>query len=459
MKKGTAEMKIIVVGCGKIGEALVGRLNAESHDITVVDEDHAKVQSVANKYDALGIVGNGATRDVLQEAGVNKADLLIAVTGSDEINLLCCLMAKKRGNCRTIARVKSPEYFSDAPYLKEELGLEMIINPEYATASEITRILNFPSAINIETFAKGRVELLKFKLPEGCPLVGMSVREIIVKMRCNVLFCTVERGEEAFIANGEFVFAEKDVVSIISTPRSANAFFKKIGLNIQPVRDVLMLGGGELTHYLCDMLKRSGISLKIIERSAERAGELAEEFDYVTIINANPSDEDVLREEGIAGAGAVVALTKHDEENILLSLFAKRESTGKVVTRIRRTEYDSIVSQLELDSTVYPTNIVADNIARYVRTSSNTRGNDMQNLYNVIKGKVVAAEFIVAEGSPLINKPLTELDLKPDVLIAAILRDRSVIIPRGSDLFMPGDSVIIVTKHLGIQDLTDIIKK
>ncbi len=452
-------MKIIVVGCGRIGEALVARLNEESHDITVVDEDPVKVKAVANKYDAMGVVGNGATREVQREAGVDRAELLIAVTGSDEINLLCCLMAKKRGNCRTIARVKSPEYFSDAPYLKDELGLEMVINPEFATASEIARVLNFPSAINIETFAKGRVELLKFKLPEGCTIAGMSVREVVTKLRVNVLFCTVERGDDAFIANGEFVFAEKDVISIIAAPRSAIAFFKKINFNIQPVKNVLMLGGDELTHYLCDMLKRSGMSIKIIEKDPERANELAEEFDYATIINANPSEEDTLREEGLESAGAVVALTKFDEENILLSLFAKREGSGKVVTKINHTEYDRIINQLELDTTVYPTNIVADTIARYVRTTKNTRGNDMQNLYNVIKNKVVAAEFKVSESSPLIGKPLSELSLKRDVLIAAILRDKSMIIPRGSDMFLAGDSVIIATKLLGIQDLSDIIKK
>ena len=452
-------MKIIVVGCGRIGEALVARLNEESHDITVVDDDPAKVRAVANKYDAMGVVGNGATREVQREAGVDRAELLIAVTGSDEINLLCCLMAKKRGNCRTIARVKSPEYFSDAPYLKEELGLEMVINPEYATASEIARILNFPSAINIETFAKGRVELLKFKLPEGCPIAGMSVREVITKMRVNVLFCTVERGEEAFIANGEFVFAEKDVISIIAAPRSAIAFFKKINFAIDPVKDVLILGGDELTHYLCDMLKRSGMSIKIVERDTARANELAEEFDYATIINADPSDEDVLHEEGIESAGAVVPLTRFDEENILLSLFAKRESQGKVVTKINNPDYDRITNQLELDSSVYPTIIVADSIARYVRTTKNTRGNDMQNLYNVIKNKVVAAEFTVSANSPLVNKPLSELNLKSDVLIAAILREKAIIIPRGSDMFLAGDSVIIATKLLGIQDLSDIIKK
>ena len=222
---------------------------------------------------------------------------------------------------------------------------------------------------------------------------------------------------------------------------------------------MLILGGDELTHYLCDMLKRSGMSIKIVERDTARANELAEEFDYATIINADPSDEDVLHEEGIESAGAVVPLTRFDEENILLSLFAKRESQGKVVTKINNPDYDRITNQLELDSSVYPTIIVADSIARYVRTTKNTRGNDMQNLYNVIKNKVVAAEFTVSANSPLVNKPLSELNLKSDVLIAAILREKAIIIPRGSDMFLAGDSVIIATKLLGIQDLSDIIKK
>ena len=451
-------MRIIIVGCGKVGATLAAQLNAEGNNVTVIDQDATKVKAIANKLDIMGVIGNGASRTTQKEAGVDRTDLLIAVTGNDELNLLSCLVAKKSSNCRTIARLRNPEYNMDAPYFKNELGLAMVINPELAAAREISRILNFPSAIKIETFAKGRVELLKFKLPDGCKMVGMSIRDVATKLKASVTFCTIERGEDAYIANGNFVFEEKDVVSIIASPAGAKAFFKKIDYQIQPIKDALIVGGGPITYYLCELLENSGISCTVVEKDLENCKNLASEFEKVTVINSNPSDEDVLREEGISSTDAFVALTGLDEENILLSLFAKKSGSRKVLTKINRIDFDNITSQLDLDSIIYPKNITADTIVSYVRAMNNTRGSNIETVYNIIKGKVEAAEFTVNEGSPIVGKPLMHLELKEGVLIAAIRRGRVQITPRGQDVIVPGDSVVVVTKQLALKDIKDILK-
>lgn len=451
-------MNIIIVGCGKVGYTLASQLNNEGHNVTVVDQNADKVKAIANKLDIMGVIGNGASRTTQKEAGIDDTDLLIAVTGNDELNLLSCLVAKKSAGCRTIARLKNPEYNMDAPYFKNELGLAMVINPELATAREIARILNFPSAIKVDLFAKSRAELLTFKLPEGSRIAGMSVKEVAMKLKCAVTFCTIERGDDAYIANGNFVFEEKDVISIIASPAGAKDFFSKIDYKIQPIKDAIIVGGGAITYYLLGLLERSGISCTVIEKDRARCDELATEFERATVINSDPSDEDTLREEGIAKAGSFISLTGIDEENILLSLFAKKSGSRKVITKINRIDFDDIVSHLELDSIVYPKNITADIIVSYVRAMSNAGSSSIETLYNLNKGKVEAAEFTVLEGSPIVGKPLMEMSFKPGVLIAAIQRGRVQITPRGHDVIEPGDSVVIVTKGIALNDITDILK-
>ena len=452
-------MNIIIVGCGKVGSTLAAKLNAEGNNVTIIDQDGDKVKALANKLDIMGVIGNGASRSVQKDAGVDKTDLLIAVTGNDELNLLSCLVAKKSSNCRTIARLKDPEYNMDAPYFKNELGLAMVINPELAAAKEIARVLNFPSAIKIETFAKGRVELLKFKLPKDSQLIGMSVKDVAIKLRSTITFCTIERGDEVYIANGNFVFEEKDIISFIASPQKAKAFFKKIDYQIEPIKDALIVGGGPITYYLCNLLEGSGISCTVVEKNTARCNELATEFEKVTIINADPSDEDVLREEGVALTDAFVALTGLDEENILLSLFAKKSGIRKIITKINRIDFDDIVSHLDLDTMVYPKNITADTIVSYVRAMNNRRGSNIETVYNLIKGRVEAVEFTIGNGSPVVGKPLMELALKPGVLIATIQRGRTLIAPRGQDVIEPGDSVVVITKDMALTNIKDILKK
>jgi len=453
-------MNIIIVGCGKVGEALAEQLNEEGSNITVVDLNADRVHDVSAKYDVMGVIGNGATHAILMEADIKHCDLLIAVTGSDELNLLCCLIAKKAGNCQTIARVRSPEYSVEAPYLKDELGLAMVINPEFTAASEIARVLRFPSAMKIDTFAKGRVEMMKFRLPENSPIVGCAVKELAGKFRCDVLICTVEREDEAFIANGDFVFEEKDVISLIATPKNANDFFRKINYKMNSVKDVMIIGGGEISHYLCQILKRSGggISIKIIEKDLKRCEELSAELEDVRIIHGDAAEQALLMEEGLENAGGFIALTNLDEENIFLSLFAKRVTNGKLVTKINRIDFDDVIKHLDLDTIIYPKNITSETIARYVRAMKNTIGSNVETLYSIVKGKIEAAEFSIKDGSPIVGIPLSKLHLKPNVLIAAILRGRTVITPHGNDEIQAGDSVVIVSGHTEMQDITDILK-
>ncbi len=451
-------MDIIIVGCGKVGRALAEQLNEPKNNITVIDINNDRAMEVAERFDVMHVVGNGATRVVLEEAGIDKAELLIAVTGSDELNLLCCLIAKKTGGCQTIARVRSPQYSADVRYLKEELGLAMVINPELAAAEEIARVLCFPSAIKIDTFVKGKIELLKFKLPEESPLCGMQVHEIAGKLHCDVLVCTIERGEGAFIASGDFQFEARDVISLIADPKNAYTFFKRIHYKAKPVDDVLIAGGGDITHYLCKLLEKEDIGITVIEKDAERANLLSDAFSNVNVILADAINQDVLQQENIEKAEAFAALTNLDEENILLSLFAKSTSHGKIVTKINRIDFDSVIGSLDLDTIIYPKNLTSDYIVRYVRAMNKTIGTNLETLYQIIKGKVEAAEFIVKADSALTAAPLMRLKLRSGVLVAAIVRNGKVLMPRGSDTIQQGDSVVVVTNHLGLHDMNDLLQ-
>ena len=451
-------LKILIVGCGQVGRSLAEQLVEQGNDVTVIDVRPALVNEISASCDCIGIVGNGATHEVQQEAGIKDTDLLIAVTGSDELNILCCIIAKRESNCQTIARVKNPDYSNDTEYLKNELGIGMVINPQYAAAAEMARILRFPSAMKIDTFAGGKVELVKFRLPENSPLIGMTVREVVSKLRCDVLICTIERGDEAYIANANFVFSGRDVISLVASPKNAERFFSKIGYKSNAVKDVIIAGGGDTGTYLCEMLREDGISVKIIEKKEDVCDELCAEFTDVTVIHGNAGDKETLLEEGLDKAGAFVALTNLDEENILVSLFAKSIGAGKVITKINRFDFDDVIKHLELDSIIYPKNITSDLIVRYTRAMKNTIGSNIETLYNVIKGKVEASEFIVRENSPVTAGHLMTLKFKENVLVAAILRGGKVIIPRGSDVISAGDRVVIVSGVMDLHDISDVLR-
>lgn len=451
-------MQIIIVGCGNVGTTLAEQLSKEGHNITVVDRVSEKVERVANECDVMGIVGNGGSFNVQNEAGVAEADLLIAVTASDELNLLCCLIAKKAGDCHTIARVRNPIYNKEITYIREELGLSMIINPEHAAALEISRLFKFPSAIKVDTFAKGRVELMKCKVPEHSSICNQSLIDISNQLRCSVLVCAVERGEEVYIPDGKFIVKANDIISIVAPPKHAVRFFKKIGLETNRIRRVMVVGGGETSFYLTQMLIIMGMEVTVIEKDKERCRELSELLPKALVIHGDGTERNLLQEEGLEQMQAFVSWTSMDEENVMLSLFARHVSKAKVVTKIHRIAYDEIISKMDLGSVLYPKHITAEYIIRYVRAMQNSIGSNVETLYQLIEDKVEALEFYVGRNSPVIGIPLKDLELKSNLLICCINRRGTIITPGGQDTIEAGDTVVVVTTNTGFQDLKDILK-
>ena len=451
-------MKIIIVGCSTIGETLAAELVEEDNDITMIDLSSEKIKSITARYDVMGIVGNGATHKTQLEAGIDTADLLIAVTDSDELNLLCCIVAKRESECDTIVRLENPEYNGEVDYIKNELGLAMAINPDLAAAEEIARILRFPTALKIDTFVGGKVELVKFRLPDESALSGLSVKYAASKLATDILFCTVERGDEAYITNGDFVFERGDVISIIATPKAASAFFKAIGIRAGAVKDVIIAGGGEICEYLCKILAKYNINIKIVEKSRQKCEDLANALHKVTVVHGDPRNANIMQEEGISRADAFVSLTGDDEDNILLSLYAKREGAKKLITAINRIDYDAVIRPLNLGSTIYPKNITTEQILRHARSMRSKVGSKFEAMYTVIPGRVEVAEFKIYERSAITGKALSRLPLKRGVLIAAILRDGNVIIPRGNDTIEIGDAVVIVYESMYIGDIIDVLR-
>ncbi len=452
-------MNIIIVGCGKVGQKLAMQLSREKeHDITVIDVCRSVVTDTTNSYDIMGMVGSGANIETLSDAGVENADILIAVTGSDEVNLLSCLMAKKLGNCKTIARVRKPEYRKALPLFKEDLGLAMIINPEQAAASEIARILRFPSAIQIDTFAKGRIEILKLRIPEGSPLDKLKIVDIGAKLNCDILVCGVERGDKAFIPGGNFELHAGDYISIVASISNGTYFFKKIGIKTNRVKNAMIVGGGNTAYYLANQLIQTGIDVKIVEHNSNRCDELCDILPKATIINGDATEKRIILEEGLAQMDAFVSLTNMDEENIMLSLYAKSQTDGKVITKINRIEYDNVIESLDLGTVINPKEITAEYIVRFVRATYNSFEDNIETMHLILDGKAEALEFRIKENSPVANKKIENINLKDNILIACINRNGNVIIPRGYDSILPGDTVIVVTTNTGYTDIKDILK-
>lgn len=391
-------MNIIIVGCGKVGQTLAERLSREEgHNITVVDTKSSIIRELTGALDVIGVEGSGASLETLLEAGVKDADILIAVTNSDEVNLLTCFIANKSGDCGTIARVRKPEYGRELILFKEDLGLAMIINPEQAAAAEIARVLRFPSAIQIDTFAKGRVEILKFRVSDDSILSGLSLAELRPKLGCNVLVCGVERGDKVFIPGGDFVIRSGDRLSFVSEIKSGTAFFKKIGIKTNKVRNAIIVGGSNTAFYLAKLLIQSGISVKIIEKDTARCEFLCQKLPKAVIVNGDGSDSSVLLEEGIESAESFVALTNIDEENILISLYARSRTKGKIITKINRIAFDDVINGLDLDTTICPKNITAENIVKFVRAKNNSIGSNIETMHMILGDKAEALEFRIRE--------------------------------------------------------------
>lgn len=452
-------MKIIIVGCGKVGTTLAEQLNRENHDITLIDTNEEAIQNISDSADVMGVTGNGAVYQVQMEAGIQDADLLIATTNSDELNMLCCLIAKKAGNCHTIARIRNPEYSSEIRYIREELNLSLAINPELAAAREIARLLRFPSAIKIEPFAKGRIELLKFLIPEHSLLNDMRVMDVVNRLKSNVLICVVERGNDVVIPDGNFVMKKGDKISFIASHQGSADFFKKAGVDNNIVKSAMFVGGGKLTHYLCRLLEDTKIKIKIIERDEERCRQLSELLPKAMIIHGDGTDEQLLLEEGIRQTEAFASLTGFDEENIMLSLYASSQSKAKLITKVNKIAFENVINSLNLGSLIQPKMLTAEIILQYVRAMQNSMGSsNIETLYKIAADKAEALEFRVKEGSPVLGIPLEKLKLIDNLLGACINRGGTIITPRGKDTVEAGDTVIVVTTHTGLNDLTDILR-
>lgn len=451
-------MRIIIVGCGKVGATIIEQLSSEGHDIVAIDTNSRIIEDITNAYDVMGLVGNGTSFKVLKQAGIDETELLIAVTDSDEQNLLTCLIAKKAANCKTIARVRNPELSEEIGFISNELGLSMIVNPEKAAAKAIARLLRFPAAVKIDTFAKGEVELMKFVIPSDSPIVGLSLSEIDKKFHGNTLICCVERKEEAIIPNGSFVIEANDKITLVSSQYIAKNFFKSIGIDIKRVKNAMIVGGSKIGLYLCQQLANKNIDLKIIEQDKKRCNELSEILPNVTIVNADGSVESILKEEGIDDVDAFVSLTGIDEENIFLSLFASKCGVTKVITKVDRIAYNEVINSLELGSLIHPKNIIADNIVRYVRAINNAQGDSqIETLHELIKGKVEACSFTIGNEPLIVDKPLANLQTKDGILIACIRRNKEIIIPNGQSCIKQGDTIVVVGKQKQIKNLSDIL--
>lgn len=450
-------LNIIIVGCGKVGTTLVSRLCAEGHDITVIDKDKDVVRDICETYDVLGIVGNGSSYKVQMDAGIEKANLIIAVTASDELNILCCTMAKKVGNCSTVARVRNPDYSDELHYLREKLELSIILNPELETANEIARLLKFPSALSINSFARGQVEMITFKIPKGNMICGMPLYSLQKEFPFQVLICAVERDGELIIPDGSFVLKEGDVISYVSTIKDSHSFFKKIGLKTHRVASSFIVGGGRTSYYLAKQLVDMGIEVKIVERDIKRCEELSVLLDKAIVIYGDGSDEKLLDREGFSQAESFIPLTGMDEENILLTLNAKKSSDAKVITKVNRITFNDVIDSLELGSVVYPKYITAETIIAYVRAKKNSIGSNVETLYHMFGDRAEAIEFKIQSGSPVVGITLKDLPLKKNMLVACITRAGKVIIPGGNDTIEVGDRVVIVTMESGFKDIADIL--
>ncbi|MBO4946461.1 MAG: Trk system potassium transporter TrkA [Lachnospiraceae bacterium] len=450
-------MNIIIAGCGGVGSTLAEQLTAEGHEVTILDYDSKNLQTVTSQYDVMGIQGNSTSYRAQLEAGVDKADLLIAVTNHDEVNMLTCLIAKKAGNCQTIARVRSPQYFTEIDYIRDELGLSMAVNPEFAAAQEISRLIQIPSALEVDTFAKGRVNLVKIEIPADSVLDQLMLADFSSKVETDALVFIVERDKEVYIPDGSFVLQAGDKIYITMQISTLNGFLNKIGIKEKPIKKVLLAGGGTLGYYLGKILTEARMQVKIIEQNEKRCAELSEILPKAMIINGNATDRQLLVEEDIETTDAVVAITNYDEENLLLALYANKVSNAKVITRINRLSFEDVIGGLPIGSTVTPKDITAEYIIRYVRSMQNSYGSNVETLYRMVDNKVEALEFNVAEDAKVTRATLGELRIKKNTLICCINRNKKIIRPTGRDRIMPGDSVIVVTTNRGLNGIDEIL--
>lgn len=456
---GGNAVKIVIIGLGTIGKTILKSLSGEGHTITIIDEDKDKIEGLIEKYDVSGVVGNGACLDIQTEANVKDADLAIVLTNSDELNVFACLVAKKIGVKNTIARVRNPDYRKQILDMKDELGISMIVNPEQDTATEIFNLINLPSIDQIEHFGKGKVLLVEIVAEKGCAMVGETLVSLGKKLTTKVLICAVQRGQQVIIPTGHFTIEEGDRIHLTSDAKSLRDFLAEINLIKSPLKNIMIVGGSKIGYYLADELSKKKYKIKLIENDRQIAEELAESLPRVTVVHGNGAQHDLLLEEGIEAMDAFVALTDIDEENMVVSMFANKMKVRKTITQIKSDDLYGMLGELGIKNNVSPKDIVADRIISYIRALANTRGSNVLTLYRLVNNQVEALEFLAKKHERFYDKPLKELKIKENCLIACIIRQSEVIIPDGNSCIKQGDNVIVVTAHKNFDDLTDIFEQ
>ena len=451
-------MRIVIIGVGKVGMTLTEYLSVEGNDVTLIDTDPAVIETAVNSFDINGIVGNGVNYSIQEEAGVSHADVMIATTCSDEINMLCCLVAKKIGVRHTVARIRDPEYSRQFPFMLDEMGLDMIVNPELETAREISRLLRYPYAIHMDTFAKGKVDLAEMRIAPGTPLDGIAVSDIQKKLQVHILVCAVQHGEQVYIPRGDSVLRAGDRIRFTANHRDLDTFFGKMGSFRHKLKNVFIIGGGRIAYYLALQLLELGMNVKIIEKDEARCNFLKEGLPKAEIVLGDGADLNLLTEENFSEADASVAITDIDEENIILSIFALQQHIHKIITKVSKSALNNMLEAVGLESIVTPKLFTANLILSYIRALQGTTGGSVQTLYKLVDNRVEALEFHVGQHSAVTGKPLRDMNLRNDILICCIIRGNNILFPGGSDMILPGDNVIVTTTRDSLTNLEEILK-
>ena len=454
-------MQIVIIGNGSLGDSLIEFISKENHSITVIDENDETVNAVVNKYDVMGVCGSGASVDTLREAGVSTADIVISVAGEDELNLLCCMIAKRLGAKHTIARVRDPRYLNQQGFMNNSLGVDVIINPEYEAAREAGRLIRFPAAMKLEKFAQGKVEAVEINIGKGHPFVDQPLIKFKSKYNTNALLCAAKRGDEVIIPGGNYVIREGDAISLVGSRKDISELFVKIGLVGRQLKDVVIIGSDMTASYLAMQLTESGFRVKLIEKDEDKCEELAESLPKATVICGDPTDPDLLDDEEVDRADACVVMTPSDQNNFIISMFAKTRNVKKVISKLTSRTFVKLASNAGIDSNVTPGMLVASKVLRYIRglagKAEHENAGEIKSLHKLVDGKVEALEFDVAGDFEYIGKPLREVKLKKNLIIAAVIRDNTVIYPNGETSFMAGDSVIVMTTNEQLCPLDDIL--
>ena len=452
-------MRIIIVGCGKIGATILESLTEEGHNVTAIDNDQEVLEELSNIHDVMVVCGNGTDCEVLTEARVQDAEMFVAVTSSDEVNMLSCYIAGKLGARHTIARIRNPEYsLNSLGFLRQQLGLSLAINPEMLAAKEMFNILKLPSAVKIETFSARNFEIIELILRDGSPLTGVKLMDLRNKFKAKFLICVVRRGDQVYIPDGHFVLLPGDKIGLTAELSEIQKLFRSIGIDKKQAKSVMILGGSRIAFYLSKMLITSGNSVKIIERDEDRCNEISDALDKAMVIYGDGAQQELLVEEGLGSVDAFVSLTGMDEENILISIFAAAHGVPTVISKVNRGELAEMAAKLGLDCVISPKVIVSDVLVQYARALENSRGSNVETLYNIMDGMAEVLEFNVRNEFRHVGIKLKDLRFKPGILIAGIIRDRRPLIPTGDDVILPNDKVIILAANQRLNDLSDIIK-